>query len=195
MYLKQEKGGIWKWISLFFAVMILFTILSRAIYQYGTAVVRTEMPSSGTINHTVQITGKVLQNQELAVTTIGGLRIGSICVNEGQHVKQGDVLFILDLDYLDEAILKQEQDMKKQQLSVWDAWAQNSNAQKQRENQQAQAEENYDNAVAQAQTAVDRAKRDLDRAKTALENFYNGVSNEKEEEDALLLACQEAKRD
>ena len=195
MYLKQEKGGIWKWISLFFAVMILFTILSRAIYQYGTAVVRTEMPSSGTINHTVQITGKVLQNQELAVTTIGGLRIGSICVNEGQQVKQGDVLFILDLDYLDEAILKQEQDMKKQQLSVWDAWAQNSNAQKQRKNQQAQAEENYDNAVAQAQTAVDRAKRDLDRAKTALENFYNGVSNEKEEEDALLLACQEAKRD
>lgn len=193
MYLKKEKGGIWKWIGLFLAVMILFTILSRAIYQYGTAVVRTETPSSGTIDHTVQITGKTVQNQELAVTTFGGLRISSICVNEGQQVRQGDVLFILDLEYLDEAILKQEQDMKKQQLSVWDAWAQNSNAQKQRENQQAQAEENYDNAVAQAQTAVDRAKRDLDRAKTALENFYNGVSNEKEEEEALLLACQEAK--
>ena len=118
MYLKQEKGGIWKWISLFFAVMILFTILSRAIYQYGTAVVRTEMPSSGTINHTVQITGKVLQNQELAVTTIGGLRIGSICVNEGQQVKQGDVLFILDLDYLDEAILKHNRSRP-----AWDGWS------------------------------------------------------------------------
>lgn len=83
--------------------------------------------------------------------------------------------------------------MKKQQLSVWDAYAQNSNAQKQRENQQAQAEENYDNAVAKAQTAVDRAKRDLERAKTALENYRNGVTDDKAEEEALELACQEAR--
>ena len=83
--------------------------------------------------------------------------------------------------------------MKKQQLSVWDAYAQNSNAEKQRENQQAQAEENYDNAVAQAQTAVDRAKRDLDRTKTALENYRNGVTDNKAEEEALELACQEAR--
>lgn len=193
MYLKKEKISIWKWIGLFFGTMILFTILSRAIYQHSTAVVTTKMPTSGTINHTVQITGKTVQNQELAVTTIGGLRIASICVNEGQQVKQGDVLFVLDLDYLDEVILKQEQDMKKQQLSVWDSWAQNSNAQKQKENQQAQAEENYDNAVAKAQTAVDRAKRDLERAKTALENYRNGVTDDKAEEEALELACQEAR--
>ena len=193
MYLKKEKVSIGKWIGLFFGTMILFTILSRAIYQHSTAVVTTKMPTSGTINHTVQITGKTVQNQELAVTTIGGLRIASICVNEGQQVKQGDVLFVLDLDYLDEVILKQEQDMKKQQLSVWDAYAQNSNAQKQRENQQAQAEENYDNAVAKAQTAVDRAKRDLERAKTALENYRNGVTDDKAEEEALELACQEAR--
>ena len=195
MYLKKEKGSIWKWIGAFFLIMVLFTLLSRAVYQHGTAVVTVQMPSGGTIDHTVQITGKTVQNQEVAVTTIGGLRVGSVCVNEGQQVKQGDVLFVLDLTYLNEMILRQEQDMKKQQLSVWDAYAQNSNAEKQRENQQAQAEENYDNAVAQAQTAVDRAKRDLDRAKTALENFLNGVTDNKEEEEALELACQEARTD
>ena len=195
MYFKKEKGCIWKWIGLFFGAMILFTILSRAVYQHGTAVVTTVSPSSGTINHTVQITGKTIQNQEVAVTTTGGLRIASICVNEGQQVKKDDVLFVLDLVYLEETILKQEQDMKKQQLSVQDAWNQNSQAQKQKANQQAQAEENYDSAVSQAETAVERAKRDLDRAKTALENFYNGVSNDKAEEETLLLACQEAKAD
>ena len=195
MYLKKETGGIWKWIGYFFGAMILFTILSRAIYQHGTAVVTTATPAGGTIDHTVQIDGKTVQNQELAVTTIGGLRVGSVCVNEGQQVRQGDVLFQLDLDYLDEVILRQEQDMKKQQLSVWESYAQNSNAQKQRENQQAQAEENYDNAVAQAQTAVDRARRNLDRAKTALEDYRNGVTDEKAEEEALELACQEARTD
>lgn len=192
MYLKREKGSIWKWIGLFFLAMVLFTILSRAIYQHGTAVVTTEVPAGGTINHTVQITGKTVPNQELAVTTVGGLRIASICVNEGQQVNQGDVLFTLDLDYLEEVIQNQEQDMKKQQLSVWDAWEQNSTAKKQKENQQAQAEENYDNAVSQAQTTVDRAKRDLDRAKTALENYRNGVTDDKAQEEVLKNACQEA---
>ena len=195
MYLKKEKGSIWKWVGVFFLVMVLFTLLSRAVYQHGTAVVTVQMPSGGTIDHTVQITGKTLQNQEVAVTTMGGLRVGSICVNEGQQVKQGDVLFVLDLDYLDETILKQEQDMKKQQLSVWESYAQNSNAQKQRENQQAQAEENYDHAVAQAQTDVDRAKRDLDRAKTALENYRKGVTEDKAQEEALELSCREARTD
>ena len=193
MYLKKEKGSIWKWVGVFFLVMVLFTLLSRAVYQHGTAVVTVQMPSGGTIDHTVQITGKTLQNQEVAVTTMGGLRVGSICVNEGQQVKQGDVLFILDLTFLEETILRQEQDMKKQQLSVWDSYAQNSNAQKQRENQQAQAEENYDHAVAQAQTDVDRAQRDLDRAKTALENYRNGVTEDKAQEEALELACREAR--
>lgn len=195
MYLKKEKGSIWKWVGVFFLVMVLFTLLSRAVYQHGTAVVTVQMPSGGTIDHTVQITGKTLQNQEVAVTTMGGLRVGSICVNEGQQVKQGDVLFILDLTFLEETILRQEQDMKKQQLSVWDSYAQNSNAQKQRENQQAQAEENYDHAVAQAQTAVDRAQRDLDRAKTALENYRKGVTEDKAQEEALELACREARTD
>lgn len=195
MYLKKESGSIWKWLGIFFAIMLLFTLLSRAVYQHGTGVVTTQMPTGGTIDHTVQITGKTVQNQELAVTTIGGLRVGSVCVNEGQQVEPGDVLFILDLDYLEEMILKQEQDMKKQQLSVQDAWAQNANAQKQKENQQAQAEENYDNAVAQAQTAVDRAQRDLDRAKTALENYRNGVTDNLAEEEALKLACREAQSD
>ena len=193
MYLKKEKGSIWKWVGVFFLVMVLFTLLSRAVYQHGTAVVTVQMPSGGTIDHTVQITGKTLQNQEVAVTTMGGLRVGSICVNEGQQVKQGDVLFILDLTFLEETILRQEQDMKKQQLSVWDSYAQNSNAQKQRENQQAQAEENYDHAVAQAQTDVDRAQRDLDRAKTALENYRKGVTEDKAQEEALELACREAR--
>lgn len=193
MYLKKEKGRIWKLTGIFFAGMLLFTLLSRAVYQHGTAVVTTAAPSSGTINHTVQLTGKTVQNQELAVTTVGGLRIASVCVNEGQQVAQGDVLFTLDLDYLSEAILTQKQEMEKQQLSVQDAWSQNAASQKQRSNQQEQATENYNSAVSQAETALQRASRDLERAKTALENYHNGVTAEEAEENALREACQHAK--
>lgn len=195
MYLKKEKGRIWKLVGIFFAGMLLFTLLSRAVYQYGTAVVTTAAPGSGAITHTVQLTGKTLQNQEQAVTTVAGLRVASVCVNEGQQVNQGDVLFTLDLDYLEETILTQKQNMEKQRLSILDAWSQNAAAQKRRSNAQAQAEENYNSAVAQAETALERAARDLERAKAALENYYNGITEDQAQEEALVLECQKAKSD
>lgn len=195
MYLKKEKGRIRKLVGIFFAGMLLFTLLSRAVYQHGTAVVTTAAPTSGAIAHTVQLTGKTLQNQEQAVTTVAGLRVASVCVNEGQQVNQGDVLFTLDLDYLEETILTQKQDMEKQRLSVQDAWSQNAATQKRRSNAQAQAEENYNSAVAQAETALERAARDLAQAKAALENYYNGITEDKAQEEALVLECQKAKSD
>lgn len=111
---KIEKQKIWKLTGGFFAAMAAFTLLSRAAYQHGIAVVTTQAPASGTISHQVVLNGKTVQNQEQAVTTEAGLRIAGVYVNEGQQVKQGDVLFTLDLDYLDEEILHQKQEMQKQ---------------------------------------------------------------------------------
>lgn len=192
MYLKKTKRGILKWIGLFFAVMLLFTLLSRAVYQHGIAVVTTKKPSGGVISHTLSASGKIVENQELAVVTEAGLRISGVLVNEGQQVSQGDVLFTLDEDYLAEAILTQQQEMQKLKLTIQDGWNQNSAAQKRRANAQAQAQESYHSAVSQAETVLERAARDLERAKQALDDFHNGIDNAKAEEAALIAACQEA---
>ncbi len=193
MYAKKGKGYLWKWTGIFFAVMLLFTILSRAVYQNSVIVVTTAAPSNGTIAHRVTVSGKTIQNQELAVTTVGGLRIAGVYVNEGQQVKKGDVLFTLDLDYLQETIAYQQQEMQKQKLYIQDAWSQSNAAYQQRSNAQEQAQENYNSAVSSAQTAVDRAERDLERAKSALEAFYNGESADQAEEELLTAACRDTK--
>ena len=194
MYAKKEKRGIWKAVALFFAAMIVFTLLSRVVYQRGTAVVKTAAPKPGTISHTVRLTGKTEENQVLAVTTVAGLRVGSVAVHEGQQVEQGQVLFTLDMGYLEEAIVRQEQEMRKQQLTVQDAWSQNAASQSQKNNQQAQAQENYNTAVTQAQTQLARAERDLERAKKALEGFQNGQDQGKAEEQALMAAVDQAEQ-
>lgn len=193
MYLKNGTGRLWKWTGIFFAAMIGFTLLSRALYQNSIAVVTATVPGNGTIAHRVQVSGKAVQNQELAVTTVAGLRIASVQVNEGQQVEQGDVLFTLDMDYLEETITKQEQEMQKQKLSIQDAWSQSNASAQQRSNAQAQAEENYQSAVSQAQTVLDRAKRDLERAQAALDAYYNGASIDQAEENTLTVSCQTAK--
>ena len=194
MYAKKEKRGIWKAVAIFFAAMIVFTLLSRVVYQRGTAVVKTAVPKPGTISHTVRLTGKTEENQVLAVTTVAGLRVGSVAVHEGQQVEQGQVLFTLDMGYLEEAVVRQEQEMRKQQLTVQDAWSQNAASQSQKNNQQAQAQENYNTAVTQAQTQLARAERDLERAKKALEGFQNGQDQGKAEEQALMAAVDQAEQ-
>lgn len=190
--MKENNQLIWKAAAWFFGAMILLTLVSRAIYQHGIAVVSTERPTAGAIAHSVQAAGKTVQNQDLAVTTVGGLRVGSVQVNEGQQVKEGDILFTLDLDFLDEAILRQKQEMKKQKLTISDAWSMASASQKQRENQKAQAQENYDSAVSRAETMCNRAQRDLERAEKALEDFRNGAQGDKAEEQSLIAACEDA---
>lgn len=188
MFLKEKKSGLLKWVGIFFAAMAAFTLASRAIYQKGTAVVTVAKPSQNMIAHSLRIPGKTQQNQEVAVTTLGGLRVGKVLVSEGQQVEAGQPLFVLDLTYLEEEITRQQQEIRKQKLSVQDAWNQNAQAQKQRANQKAQAEENYDAAISQAQVNLERAERDLDRAEEALENFLQGGDRE----EALNYELQNA---
>lgn len=187
------KRRIWKITGLFFAAMAAFTLLSRAVYQQAVAVVSTTGAKAGTISHTVSLTGKTEQNQNLAVTTFPGLRVASVQVHEGQQVEQGQVLFTLDIPYLEQTILEKKQQMQKQKLTVQDAWSQNAAAQSQRANQQAQAQESYNLAVNQAQTRLERAERDLDRAEQALEDFLNGTVNNQNREQELAAAVEQAK--
>ena len=188
----QKKNWILKITAGFFAVMTVMTIVSRAVYQHSIVAVTTERAGPDSVSHTVLASGNVIGNQDLAVSTVGGLRIAGVQVNEGQQVKNGDLLFNLDLDYLEEMILLQQQNMKKQKLSNQEAWSAANASQQQRENQKEQAQENYNSAVSRAQVLYDRAERDLQRSKKALEDFYNGIEGSMEEEQRLIAACEEA---
>lgn len=181
----MEKKTLWRTAGIFFGAMALFTLLSRAAYQQGTAVVRTAKPTSGTIDHSVQVRGKTTQSQELAVVTQAGLRVGAVPVSEGQTVKAGDVLFYLDMEALEETITTQRQELRKQELSVQEAWSQNSAQARQRASAKAQAEENYNAAVSGAESTLFQAQAALDRAQKALEDYYAGVSGDTEQKAEL----------
>ena len=188
----MKKETLLKAVGIFFGVMVLFTLLSRAVYQSGTAAVRTDLPTRGTIDHSIRVTGKTSQNQDIAVITQPGLRVGAVMASEGQQVKAGDVLFLLDMDYLEEKITTQTQELRKQQLTVQDARSQDSAMAQQRANAKSQAEENYDAAVSGGEKNLSQAETALDDAQKALDDYYAGVSGDAEQEAKLKQACQEA---
>ena len=190
----MKKRRLLQITGVFFALMLCFTILSRAAYQEGTAVVHTNKPVNMAISHEVTATGKVVQNQEIAVTTEADLRVASVEITEGQRVSRGDLLFTLDQSWLKEKILNQQQEMEKQQLSVEDAKSQKEVSRQQKANEQAQAAENYSLSTGRANTVLARAKRNLEEAKKKLREFRenSGQSNEDSSVETVLEeACQE----
>ena len=186
----MKRKGLMRITAAFFGLMICFTILSRAAYQEGTALVHTGRPSSMVISHQVKTTGKVEQNQELAVTTEPNLRVASIEVGEGDRVSRGDLLFTLDLTMLEEKILNQKQEMEKQQLNVEDAKSQKDVSRQQKANEQAQASENYSLNTNRAGVALSRAARNLNQAREELKEFRKNSG--REEGDDTVEAALEA---
>ena len=138
----MKKSKLLRLTALFFVLMLCFTVLSRAAYQSGTAVVKTGKPENRTINHEIRAMGKVVENQELAVFTEPNQRVTGIYVKEGQRVSKGELLFEIDTELLRESILNQKQEMEKQQLQVKDAKSQKDVSAMQKANDQAQAAEN-----------------------------------------------------
>ena len=155
----------------FFAVMLCFTILSRAADQAGIAAVQVQKPESRMILHTVTAAGKVVQNREVAIVTEPDERGVEIAVEKGQKVEKGDLLFTIDTELLQEKILNQRQEIEKQKLQLGDAGSQQDVRAAQKANDQASASEQYSLSTKKAQVQVSRAKRDLDAAKQALTDY------------------------
>ena len=161
----------------FFAVMLCFTILSRAADQAGIAAVQVQKPESRMILHTVTAAGKVVQNREVAIVTGPDERVVEIAVEKGQKVAKGDLLFTIDTELLQEKILNQRQEIEKQKLQPGDAGSQQDVRAAQKANDQASAAEQYSLSTKKAQVQVSRAKRDLDAAKQALTDYRKKNGN------------------
>lgn len=173
----MDRKKIVKIFGGFLAVMLMFTIVSRAVSGAAMARVETVRMATGTIKHEVTGNGRVEAGREVAVYTETGQRVKEICVQEGDAVKRGDVLFTLDMDKLNEQITEMQQEMEKIKLQSEDV--QNAKALEQRNQQTAKqrAQEDYNQAVSQGDATVTEAKRAWDEAQQALQNFINSSAD------------------
>ena len=196
---KERDMNRSRWMKItaaFFALMLCFTILSRAADQAGIAAVQVQKPESRMILHTVTAAGKVVQNREVAIVTEPDERVVEIAVEKGQKVAKGDLLFTIDTELLQEKILNQRQEIEKQKLQLGDAGSQQDVRAAQKANDQASAAEQYSLSTKKAQVQVSRAKRDLDDAKQALTDYRkkNGsgsTATDKTVEETLQNALEE----
>lgn len=190
------KQRILSVLSAFLAVMLLFTLLSRAADNLSIARVEVQAPDRGKVTHKVSGSGKVESNREQAVSTLAGQVVKAIYVDEGQHVAEGDLLFEVDLETLKEQILEMQQEMKKQELQAGDGASGREARERQTQLQKARAEEDYQVQAQKGNTAAGRAWEELQKAKDKLETINKGQSSgagDTAVQQVLQQTCEEKK--
>lgn len=156
----------------FFALMLLFTMLSRAADSVAVAKVYTEKAKRGKLFHKLLCEGRVESGERLYIYSEEGFRIREIKVEPGQDVKAGEALIILDNNDIEEQLFTAKTQLKllelKQQslnLNTYDS--------------------SYDKAVEKARAGLQRARDDMEFNKE-LNGGIAFKADKRAEEDALL---------
>lgn len=172
----------------FLALMVLFTLLSRAADELTIPKVAVIYPSKGTIGRTMTGFGKMEELSARAVVTEPGLRVAQVAVKPGSVVGQGEPLFTLDADDLEEELAAAREALKLQDMDIEDRESRETLSAQDRERAIERANEDYAAAKASGDREVERAAKALEEAKAR----RSAAALPKGELSALKAACVKA---
>lgn len=181
-------GKLTKVFAALMAVMLFMTVISRAASSFTVAQVQVESPKSRAIVHKVIGDGTVTRQSDLPVYTVADILVAKVKVTEGQEVKKGQTLAVLDTDSIDEQIQTLSDEIEVLQLQN-DA-LKSAEAKRDREQDKAlsRAKEDYEDTVQSNKDAVSKAKENIKTAKKQTKK------NEKKTLEDLQNSVEEAKK-
>lgn len=181
-------GKLTKVFAALMAVMLFMTVISRAASSFTVAQVQVESPKSRAIVHKVIGDGTVTRQSDLPVYTVTDILVAKVKVTEGQEVKKGQTLAVLDTDSIDEQIQTLSDEIEVLQLQN-DA-LKSAEAKRDREQDKAlsRAKEDYEDTVQSNKDAVSKAKENIKTAKKQTKK------NEKKTLEDLQNSVEEAKK-
>lgn len=181
-------GKLTKAFAALMAVMLFMTVISRAASSFTVAQVQVESPKSRAIVHKVIGDGTVTRQSDLPVYTVADILVAKVKVTEGQEVKKGQTLAVLDTDSIDEQIQTISDEIEVLQLQN-DA-LKSAEAKRDREQDKAlsRAKEDYEDTVQSNKDAVSKAKENIKTAKKQTKK------NEKKTLEDLQNSVEEAKK-
>lgn len=181
-------GKLTKVFAALMAVMLFMTVISRAASSFTVAQVQVESPKSRAIVHKVIGDGTVTRQSDIPVYTVADILVAKVKVTEGQEVKKGQTLAVLDTDSIDEQIQMLSDEIEVLQLQN-DA-LKSAEAKRDREQDKAlsRAKEDYEDTVQSNKDAVSKAKENIKTAKKQTKK------NEKKTLEDLQNSVEEAKK-
>ena len=121
---KNKKQKLYaKALASFFALMLLFTVLSRAADSVAVAKVYAKKAERGRLSHEMLCEGRMEPKEKLYISSEEGFIIREIKAEQGQTVTTGEPLIILDGGDIEERLSVAETELRllelrKQSLSL-----------------------------------------------------------------------------
>lgn len=191
--MEKRRKKIVAGLAVFMALMWVCTLVSKSIYAQQLPMVTTTRTEAKYIEHIVEAEGIVEAGAKLPVTVLSGLRVEELIVHTGDQVKEGDLLFTVDLEDLKQIMDEQELSVAKTQLQIDTIVHNKELSQNQKALEEARAREDYDALARYQDTLVGRAAEDVVQAEKALEELPDeSKGNGSEEEERLKRELQAA---
>lgn len=157
----------------FLVLMWVCTIVSKSIYVSKLPVVSVQTLEKKYVEHIVEAAGIVTAGGEIAVSTVPGLRVSSVAVQEGDGVPAGGLLFCVDLEDLKDIIADKERNLTKLQYQLADVLAAQAASAQARERATLWAKEDYDRMDQETEAAVERARKAIADAEDDLQKHLD----------------------
>ena len=193
-------GKLGKAFTFLLAVMLLLTAISRAAASFTVAQVRVEQPEARRIVHTVNGDGIIEKMDERPVYAPADVLVADVRVKEGQAVKKGDVLALLDMDSINEKINSVSDEIEELRLLNQAIAAREQEDAREKSKATGRAKEDYDNTLSdgkaqekEADERVEDAKQKVKEAKEQAKKQEQEAYEQKSEE--LAKAVDAAKKE
>ena len=188
---EKRKKKIVAAFYIFLGFMWLCTVISKSIYVSQLPIVSTKSIEQKYVEHIVQVDGIVVAGNKNSVTTLSGLRVNNLMVQAGDRVEEGDVIFTVDMEDLDDMIEQKQAAITKLQVQI-DTIIQNEElAGKRKELEEQRAREDYDALARHEDTLVGRAAEEYSRIEDEISRQRDEESGNVDEalQDALRQAA------
>lgn len=174
-------GKLGKAFIFLLSVMLLLTATSRAAASFTVAQVRVEQPEARRIVHTVNGDGIIEKMDERPVYAPADVLVADVRVKEGQAVKKGDVLALLDMDSIDEKIKSVSDEIEELRLLNQAIADREQKDARDKSKAAGRAKEDYDNTVSDGKTQEKEADERVQDAKQKVEEAKEQAKKQADE--------------
>ncbi len=181
----QKRAG--RALIIFFALMLAFTVISRGLDSFTVARVTAAAPSRGTLTHEIKLQGSAEPTGETAVTLPEGFLIKELFIRVGTRVAPGDVVALLDTEYIERKLQILRRELEEQTLA--------NAARQARASAPAQHSEVQRNLLQEADNALERAKQDAESLEKAANEAVLRARDELDEAKDDLREARHDRRD
>lgn len=151
-----------------FVFLAVCTLISKSVYAYRLPQVTTAAASKKSIGKKIELSGTVMQTKDHAVSVLPGVKIETVEVTKGQKVQEGDLLFTVSMEDLEEQILEKRLAIQKLQVQIRTLLENNELLNRKKVTETNRALEDYVGAVSENDALIGRARQKEEQAKQDL---------------------------